>query len=127
MLRMSTEKMASVALKILAGFMLISSLFWFDNLFTTGLLIVFGVSMFVLSKTKLSPFIMSFLGVACVVYIIQDFNVGPTSDLQAYESEVGLFPAGVWMYIWLIIVIGITGINLLSLLKFKKIHKNEYS
>lgn len=117
MLRMSTESRASISLKVLSGIMFLASLFWFDNLITTGALIIFSISLFLLSKTKLCSFIMSFLGVACVVYIIQDFNVGPSSDLNAYESEVGLFSAGVWMYIWLAIVICMTGINLLNLLK----------
>lgn len=120
MLRMSTETRASVSLKALSGVMLLTSFFWFDNLVTTGALLIFSVGLFLLSKTKLCSFIMSFIGVACVVYIIQDFNVGPSSDLQAYESEVGLFPASVWMYIWLVIVIVMTGMNLLNLLKNRK-------
>jgi len=121
MLRLGTEKMAAISLKVLGALMLISSLFWFDNLTTTLILAVFAIGLLGVSfwLTKICPFILSFLGVACIVYIIQDFNVGPTSDLQAYESEVGIFAAGTWMYIWLIIAIGITGINLLYLLKKK--------
>jgi hypothetical protein len=129
MLRMGTENRAAISLKVLAALMLISSIFWFDNLVTTGILIVFAVGLLAISRwgSKLCPFIISFLGVASVVYIVQDFNVGPTSDLQSYESEVGLFPAGVWMYIWLAIVIVITGINLLSLLKNKTNYESKIS
>jgi hypothetical protein len=115
MLRMNSDTRASIALKLLSGVMLISSLFWFDNLITSGVILLFAVSLFLLSKTKLRSFAMSFLGIACIVYIIQDFNVGPTSDLQAYEHEVGFFPAEVWMYLWLFIVLVMTGINLLKM------------
>lgn len=116
MLRMANDR-ASLSLKILATLMILSSLFWFDNIITTFILVVFAVILLALSlwASKLCPFIISFLGVASVVYIIQDFNVGPTSDLQAYESEVGFFPAAIWMYIWLAIVVVMTGINFLSL------------
>jgi hypothetical protein len=119
LLRFSTDKAAAITMKVLAIIMVLASLIWFDNLFTTGLLITFSIALLLISKTKVCAFILSFLGVASMVYIVQDFNVGPSSDLQAYESEVGLFPAGVWMYIWLVIVIVITGINLLYLLKNK--------
>lgn len=114
MLRMSKDSTASMTLKVLAAIMIFSSVFWFANIISTGFDTTFALVLLAISiwAKKLCSFVVSFLGVACVVYIIQDFNVGPTSDLQAYEHEVGLFPAGVWMYIWLLIVIVITGINL---------------
>ena len=40
-------------------------------------------------------------GLAAVLYIIEDFNVGPQSDLAMYEKVVGIFPSQVWMYLWL--------------------------
>jgi hypothetical protein len=51
-------------------------------------------------------------GMASVLYVIQDFQVGPSSDLRAYEEHIGLFPAQIWMYIWLGIVVVITYYNL---------------
>ena len=122
MIRMGSESRASISLKVLAALMLISSIIWFDNMTTSFILAMFSMGLLAVSYwgSKICPFIISFLGVASVVYIVQDFNVGPTSDLQSYESEVGFFPAAVWMYIWLAIVIVITGINLLSLLKIKQ-------
>lgn len=123
MLRLSKEHTASLSLKALATIMFISSFFWFDNFITTGVLLIFSLSLLAVShwgKKEISSFILSFLGVACIVYIVQDFNVGPTSDLQAYEREVGIFPAGVWMYIWLILVIVITSFNVFSLIRIKK-------
>lgn len=117
MIRLSYKNASSIILKILSVCMLVAALFWFSNLITTIALLVFSVALFIMSRAKFSSFILSFLGVACVIYIIQDFNVGPTSDLQAYEREIGFFSAKIWMYIWLAIVILLTGINVLYLQK----------
>lgn len=125
MIRLSKDSTASLALKSLGTIMLVSSFFWFDNITTSGLLTSFSISLLAIShwgSKEISSFMLSFLGVACVLYIIQDFNVGPTSDLQAYESEVGIFPASVWMYIWLVLVIVITAFNLKTLIKIKNEH-----
>ena len=46
-----------------------------------------------------------FLGLASVIYIIQDFNVGPKSDLKAYKEVMVFIPATVWMYIWLAVAV----------------------
>lgn len=58
-----------------------------------------------------------FLGLASVIYIIQDFNVGPTSDLKAYEEEMVFIPAQVWMYIWLGVAVLLLMFNLKMLLR----------
>lgn len=118
MIRLATgETTSSITLKVLSTAMIISSMWWFDNLITTGALLIFGVGLFLISNTKACSFVLSFLGVACVVYIVQDFNVGPSSDLKAYEGAVGVFSANTWMYVWLVIVVAISGINLFSLKK----------
>jgi hypothetical protein len=117
MLRLADTHIAQPVLKVLSGVMFITSIIWFNNVVTTVALILFAFALWFISNKHLSPYILSFLGVACIIYIIQDFNVGPTSDLQAYESEVGLFPAAIWMYIWLGIVIVMTSINLFGILK----------
>ena len=52
------------------------------------------------------------LGLASIIYIIQDFNVGPSSDLAQMERELKYIPAKVWMYIWLAIVLCILALNL---------------
>ena len=123
MIRLSYGKVASWTLKLIAICMFIAAFFWFSNIITTTALFVFALALFFLSRASISSYILAFLGVASVIYIIQDFNVGPTSDLRAYQSEVGIFPAGVWMYIWLAIVILLTGFNLLNLQK--KTHENK--
>lgn len=123
MIRFSKDTRASIILKILGAIMLIASFLWYDNMVTTSAMVIYAIVLFVLSfvlPREILSFFLTFLGVASVIYIIQDFNVGPTSDLQAYESEVGIFPASVWMYIWLGIVLVMTTINIISVFKIKE-------
>ncbi len=90
------------ALLVLAGLMLLAGLLWFESFVSTGLLWGFGLLLgFIALKTKWDQDVLMFLGLAAVLYIIQDFNVGPKSDLAMYEQVVGFFPSRIWMYIWL--------------------------
>ncbi|MCB0526371.1 MAG: M50 family metallopeptidase [Saprospiraceae bacterium] len=83
--------------------MILAGLLWFESFESTGILIVFGISLYLIArKTNWDQDVIIFLGIAAVLYIIQDFNVGPKSDLAMYEQFVGIFPAQVWMYIWLV-------------------------
>lgn len=120
MLRLADAKNASLALKVLSVLMFLCALIWFNNLVTSLILLAFSIGLWFTATKRLSPYILSFLGVACVIYIIQDFNVGPSSDLRAYEKQVGLFSAKLWMYLWLLLVLAITGFNVYTLLKKKK-------
>ena len=52
-----------------------------------------------------------FLGLASVLYIIQDTAHGPSSDLRAFEKELKFLPAQLWMYIWLTAALGILALN----------------
>lgn len=61
------------------------------------------------------------LGLASVIYIIQDFNVGPSSDLAAMERELKYIPAKIWMYIWLGIVLALLALNLKLLFTVKEV------
>lgn len=89
-------------LLVLGGLMCISALFWFESLSSTALLLGFGFLLgFIALRTTWDQDVLMFLGLAAVLYIIQDFDVGPTSDLVMYEQVVGIFPSQIWMYIWL--------------------------
>lgn len=89
-------------LLVLAGLMILVGLIWFESFSSTALLWGFGILLgFIALKTNWDQDVLMFLGLAAVLYIIQDFNVGPQSDLAMYEQVVGLFPAQIWMYIWL--------------------------
>jgi len=69
--------------------MLVTGFYWFNSFFTTAVLILFSAALFYIAfKTNFGREVLMFLGLASVLYIIQDFNVGPTSDLKAYEKEM---------------------------------------
>lgn len=89
-------------LLVLAGLMALAGLVWFESFGSTGLLWAFAFLLgFIALKTNWDQDVLMFIGMATVLYIIQDFDVGPKSDLVMYEQIVGIFPSRIWMYIWL--------------------------
>lgn len=93
---------AQTALIALAVLMALAGLVWFESFVSTGLLLGFAVVLyFIATKTDWEQDMLMFLGLAAVLYIIQDFNVGPKSDLAMYEQVVGILPAEFWMFVWL--------------------------
>ncbi len=96
------HRLAQGTLITMAVLMALVGLIWFESFTSTGILWAFAASLvFFALKTTWDQDVLMFLGLAAVLYIIQDFNVGPSSDLAMYEKVVGLFPAQIWMYIWL--------------------------
>lgn len=86
----------------LACLMALSAVIWYVSFSSTALLLGFAALLFIVARnTEWGQDALMFLGLAAVLYIIQDFNVGPKSDLAMYEQEVGVFPSHVWMYVWL--------------------------
>ncbi len=100
------HKLVKPMLILLVISMLVTGIYWFNSLFTTGVLLGFSVILsFIALKTNFGREVLMFIGLASIIYIIQDFNVGPSSDLQAYAKEMVFIPATVWMYIWLAIAV----------------------
>lgn len=98
---------------ILASSMIFTSVYWYNSMFTTLFLLAFGAVMILLAmKTNFGDEILMFLGLASILYIIKDFNVGPSSDLKKYAEIMVILPVAAWMYIWLFIVLILTVINL---------------
>lgn len=111
-------KLAQYTLYFLATIMILAGLKWFNSFYTTGVLIAFAVVFYLLAaRTKFDQVILMFLGLASILYIIQDFNVGPSSDLEAYAEVMVFLPAKAWMYIWLAIALFLTFINLRMIFK----------
>jgi len=111
-------KIAPYALVFVVVLMIIISLIWFTNLFTTFFLLAFALALVALGRmTNLYDAIVMFLGLVSILYIIQDFNVGPTSDLNAYANLFVFIPSSVWMYVWLIIVIALFVWNIRLIMK----------
>jgi len=108
-----------MALLILA--LLVTAFVWFNSVFTTLVLVIFAAILFWIGfKTSYGRDILMLLGLASVIYIIQDTAAGPSSDLKAFEREMVFLPAKLWMYIWLAVAIGLIALNLKLLFKVEK-------
>ena len=95
--------------------MIFVAIFWFNSVVSS--LIIFALSwvLFALAKyTKYDSLVLQFLGISSIIFIIEDFNVWPGSDLKAFSW---IIPESVWMIVWLILVILITTYNLRLIFK----------
>lgn len=96
------KSLTDTTLLVLAGLMAVVGVIWFESFLSTILLFGFAGALWLIAiRTNWDQDVLMFLGLAAVLYIIQDFRVGPQSDLARYEQVVGIFPAQVWTYIWL--------------------------
>lgn len=114
-------KWSGFALKALAIVMVSTGIIWFGTLYSTIFLFVFAaVLWWIAHKTSFDREILMFLGLTALLYILQDFRIGPSSDLNAYSEVVGLLPASGWMYVWLGIVVILSLLNLKWILSSRK-------
>ncbi len=93
----------------LAICLVFTSLAWFSTLqsflFTAG---IGAVLLFLFIKFPWSGrAFMIITGIYSIFYIIHDYQIGPSSDLQAFSSIAGL-NATLWMYVWLVTALIIT-------------------
>lgn len=116
------RRLAQSALMVLAVLMVLAGIVWFESPVSTGLLLGFAAVLYLIAtKTDWEQDMLMFLGLAAVLYIIQDFNVGPKSDLAMYEQVVGILPAQFWMFVWL----GLAGV--LFYFNLRRIFRNRSS
>ena len=101
--------------------MIYAAIVWYTSPFASFFLIGFSISVIlVMWLTNFEREVLMFFGLASILYIIQDFNVGPSSDLQKYAELMVIFPAQVWMYIWLIIALALFLWNIKIILKLER-------
>lgn len=111
------SKFLALALSVV---MVLVSGVWFSTLqsfaltFSTGLLL----AVCFLKIAWSGRVFMVGSGAYSVLYVIKDYNVGPSSDLQAFSGVMGL-PPTVWMYLWLVGALLITAASLRFMLKHK--------
>ena len=104
----------------LAWLLILVSLVWFSWIVSTLIMIGLSAVIILLAKfTNYDKIILQFLWVASILFIIEDFNVWPSSDLSKFAEIFVIIPQSVWMIIWLIIVLAITFFNLKFLFKKK--------
>ncbi|MBP7184082.1 MAG: M50 family metallopeptidase [Saprospiraceae bacterium] len=112
------SKLSGLVLKIVSILMGISGIIWFSSFYSSAILIGFALLIYWISNQNLiREEVLMILGLASTIYIIQDFNVGPTSDLQAYSGLLFGISSTVWMYIWLVIVIFMFILNISLIFK----------
>jgi len=107
------QKLVKPFIWLTAIAMILTGILWFNSIFTTVVLLIFALALILIAqKTNFGDEVLMFLGLASIIFIIQDFNVGPSSDLAKYAEIMVILPANVWMYIWLGVALILTVINL---------------
>ncbi len=107
------QAFTQITLLTLACLMALSGIVWFESFVSTVLLFAFAALLFLVARNKTwGQDVLMFLGLAAVLYIIQDFKIGPQSDLAMYEETVGLFSSQIWMYVWLAVASALFFLNL---------------
>lgn len=108
----SSRMFANLFLKGIAIVFFICSFVWFSNITSFAITGIFAASLYYISKTKFSKLIIMTIGALMVVHIIQDFNGGPSSDLNAYHKLWPMLSPAAWSIVWLLIAIAITYLNM---------------
>jgi hypothetical protein len=118
-------RISRFVLKILSLSMAVAALVWFSNMETSVILVVFAIILYYSAeKTEWQSEILLLLGLLCVAYIIQDFNVGPSSDIAEFSANTFINSPTIWMGIWLILACGITFLNIRYIL-WNRFHAAE--
>ncbi|MCP4523088.1 MAG: hypothetical protein GY828_02610 [Candidatus Gracilibacteria bacterium] len=105
-------------LYFIIGLLIFSAIIWFESLVSSLILFALALLLYTISKQKeYASVILQFLGITTLLYIIKDYSVGPTSDIAKFSDIFIFIPEVVWMIIWLILVLGITGWNVKKIIK----------
>jgi hypothetical protein len=114
------SRVSRFVLILLAVCMAVSAIVWFSTISASVMLIAFAAVLFYVSeKTIWQPEILMLLGLLCIAYIIQDFNVGPSSDIQKFAQNTWINSPTIWMFIWGILACIITFFNIRYLIWHK--------
>ncbi len=96
-----------------------TAIYWFNTFISSAIIIIFTLVLFFVSKwknTALSLFFAS-IGIISVLYILEDYNGGPSSDLQMFATYLGNSSVVFWMYLWLFIALLITFFTIRHIVK----------
>ena len=112
-----TDNTSEKILYIFAALLVFTWIIWFSSIISFIILLLLAWILILLAKyTSYDKIILQFLWVASVLFIIEDFNVWPTSDLSKFSEIFVIIPQSVWMIIWFIIVLVITWFNIKTIL-----------
>lgn len=114
---LDTSRLSEKILYIFAILLVWVWIFWFSSILSFIILIILAIILVVLARyTSYDKIILQFLWVTSILFIIEDFNVWPTSDLSKFSEIFVIIPQSVWMIIWLIFVLIITYVNIRNIL-----------
>jgi len=109
------ENISQYIIYSLSFLMIFVAIVLYNSIFSSLILITLAILLFFISKkTSYDSLILQFLWVSTIIYIIEDFNVWPSSDLAHFSW---ILPVSIWMIIWLLIVLSITWYNLKLIFK----------
>lgn len=98
---------------LLIAAMVMTAVIWYQSVFTTAILLAYaGVLFYIGFKTRFGRDVLMLLGIASVIYILQNTAIGPSGDLANFEAHMGFIPARGWMLIWFCVAIGFLALNL---------------
>ncbi len=93
--------------------MLLTAVIWYTSVFTTAALLAYSGALYWIGfKTRYGRDVLMLLGVASVIYILQNTAIGPSGDLAMFQAHMGFIPARGWMLIWFMGAIGLLLVNL---------------
>ena len=108
-------KLSQNIIYFLSGLMIFVAIFWFNWIVSSLIIFALAWGLFALAKySKYDSLVLQFLWISSIIFIIEDFNVWPSSDLKAFSW---ILPESVWMVVWLILVIIMTWWNLRLIFK----------
>lgn len=104
------EKGNRLLIYFMMAILLASAIIWFNSIGTSLLLIGFAALLFWISRQKKSIIsnVLIILGTTSLIYIIMDFNGGPSSDLARFTALIPILPAFIWAIVWLGAVLTLT-------------------
>ncbi len=108
-----TKNISEKILYSLAWILILVSLLWFSSIISSIILVILAWWLVILAKyTHYDKIVLQFLWVTSLLFIIEDFNVWPSSDLSKFSEIFVIIPQNIWMIAWLLIVLIITWYNL---------------
>ncbi len=127
----NTSRYVILFLSILIIFISIFSLsFNLSQIISSILLIILAFILaffwFKIKEDHFNRIFLMFLWIASILYIIEDFNIWPSSDIKKFTDYFIIIPEFLWMFIWLFIVLFITFYTLKIIFKKKKTNENDF-
>jgi hypothetical protein len=109
---------STVVLNILLVIMIAICTIWSASIANTIFVAMFALAIYFIGRLheEVASWFLIAMGSLSILHIIEDFNVGPMSDLANFAQVLPILPQRGWMYAWLAIVVLITWMNLKSIL-----------